>query len=61
LDSVAFARRLAAARALAALAAGANNIVCCAGRACLISVTQATLSPTEEADAPISFRLAQGA
>jgi hypothetical protein len=40
---------------------GTNNIVCGAGQACLISVTQATLSPTEEADAPISFRLAQGA
>jgi hypothetical protein len=34
---------------------GANNIVCGAAQACLISVTQATLSPTEEADAPISF------
>ena len=40
---------------------GANKIVCGAAQACLISVTQATLSPTEEADAPISFRLAQGA
>jgi len=40
---------------------GTNNIVCSAAQACLISVTQATLSPTEEADAPISFRLAQGA
>src|SRR5262245_18056821 len=39
---------------------GANKIVCGAAQACLISVTQATLSPTEEADAPISFRLAQG-
>jgi len=39
---------------------GANNIVCDTAQACLISVTQATLSPTEEADAPISFRLARG-
>jgi hypothetical protein len=35
---------------------GANNIVCGPAQACLISVTQATLSPTEEADTPISFR-----
>lgn len=35
---------------------GANNIVCGAKVHCLISVTQATLSPTEEADADISFR-----
>jgi hypothetical protein len=35
---------------------GANNIVCGAAQACLISVTQAALSPTEEADTPISFR-----
>lgn len=34
---------------------GANNIVCGPARTCLISVTQATPSPTEEADAPISF------
>jgi hypothetical protein len=40
---------------------GANKILCGAAQACLISVTQATLSPTEEADAPISFRLARGA
>ena len=35
---------------------GANAIVCSAAQPCLVSVTQATLSPTEEADAPISFR-----
>jgi hypothetical protein len=34
---------------------GANNIVCGPAQACLISVTQATPSPTQEADAPISF------
>ena len=34
---------------------GANKIVCGAVQACLISVTQASLKPTEEADAPISF------
>ncbi len=34
---------------------GANNIVCGASQACLVSVTQATLTPTREADAPISF------
>jgi hypothetical protein len=34
---------------------GANGIVCSARQACLISVTQATLSPTEEADQPIVF------
>ena len=34
---------------------GANNIICGPGQACLISVTQATPSPTQEADAPISF------
>jgi len=34
---------------------GANKIVCGPAQACLISVTQATLSPTQEADAPISF------
>jgi len=36
---------------------GANNIVCGPARACLISVTQATPSPTEEADTPITFGL----
>jgi hypothetical protein len=34
---------------------GANKIVCSAKQPCLISVTQASLTPTEEADAPISF------
>lgn len=34
---------------------GANKIVCSTTQACLVSVTQATLSPTQEADAPISF------
>lgn len=34
---------------------GANNIVCSATQACLVSVTQASLSPTQEADAEISF------
>jgi hypothetical protein len=34
---------------------GANNIVCRPAQACLISVTQATPSPTHEADVPISF------
>ena len=37
---------------------GANQIVCGPQQACLISVTQATLSPTEEADTPVSFRYA---
>ena len=34
---------------------GSNGIVCGAKLHCLISVTQATLNPAEEADAPISF------
>ena len=34
---------------------GGNKIVCSARQACLISVTQASLSPTEEADRSISF------
>jgi hypothetical protein len=34
---------------------GSNGIVCSAKLHCLISVTQATLNPAEEADAPISF------
>ena len=34
---------------------GANNIVCGPAQGCLVSVTQATPSPTQEADAPISF------
>ena len=34
---------------------GASRDVCSAKLHCLISVTQASLNPTEEADAPISF------
>jgi len=34
---------------------GGNNIVCGPKQRCLISVTQATLTPTEEADVPIQF------
>lgn len=34
---------------------GSNRIVCGQPHPCLISVTQATLSPTEEADARITF------
>ena len=34
---------------------GANNIVCGPAQACLISVTQATPSPTQETDATITF------
>lgn len=34
---------------------GGNQIVCSQTQKCLISVTQASLSPSEEADAPISF------
>ncbi len=36
---------------------GTNKIVCGPAQACLISVTQATPSPTQEADAPITFGL----
>ena len=36
---------------------GANNIVCGPAQACLISVTQATPSPTQEADTSIAFGL----
>jgi len=36
---------------------GASNIVCGPAQACLISVTQATPSPTQEADTPITFGL----
>ena len=36
---------------------GANKIVCGPAQACLISVTQATPAPTQEADAPITFGL----
>jgi hypothetical protein len=34
---------------------GSAGIVCSAAQACLVSVTQASLNPSEEADAPISF------
>lgn len=34
---------------------GANKITCSATQHCLVSVTQATLSPTEEANAAITF------
>jgi hypothetical protein len=34
---------------------GANGVVCSAKQRCLISVTQASLNPAEEADAPIRF------
>lgn len=34
---------------------GGNQIVCSATQPCLISVTQASLNPTEEADAEIAF------
>jgi Neocarzinostatin family len=36
---------------------GTNKIVCGPAQACLISVTQATLTPTQEADTPITFGL----
>ena len=34
---------------------GANNIVCSKQQHCLVSVTQASLSPTEEVDARVEF------
>ena len=34
---------------------GANKIVCGGQQRCLVSVTQASLSPSEEADTPIGF------
>lgn len=34
---------------------GANRVVCSGHTKCLVSVTQASLKPTEEADAPITF------
>jgi hypothetical protein len=34
---------------------GANNIVCSATLACLVSVSQASPSPTEEADVTLQF------
>ena len=36
---------------------GTNKIVCGPAQACLLSVTQATLTPTQEADTPITFGL----
>jgi hypothetical protein len=35
---------------------GSNQIVCGPTQSCLVSITQATVSPTEEADAVITFR-----
>ena len=35
---------------------GSNHITCARPSSCLVSVTQATLSPSEEADAAIAFR-----
>lgn len=35
---------------------GNPPVLCSKAHPCLVSVTEATLSPTEEADAPISFR-----
>ncbi|HJQ02320.1 MAG TPA: neocarzinostatin apoprotein domain-containing protein [Jatrophihabitans sp.] len=34
---------------------GGNNIVCSAKQPCLVSVTQASLTPSQEADVPIAF------
>jgi hypothetical protein len=34
---------------------GANHIVCGSSQSCLVSVNPATINPTQEADAPISF------
>ena len=34
---------------------GANHIVCSSTQSCLVSVSPATPSPSQEADAPISF------
>ena len=34
---------------------GANHIVCSSTQSCLVSVNPATPSPTQEADAPITF------
>jgi hypothetical protein len=47
--------RVSATLAVARGPFGANNVVCNAKQSCLISVTQASLNPTEEADAEISF------
>lgn len=35
---------------------GANNITCGPAQGCLISVTQPSPSPTEQANAPVKFR-----
>lgn len=35
---------------------GANNIVCTAAQPCLLSVSQATLAPTEEASVSLTFK-----
>jgi hypothetical protein len=35
---------------------GSNNVVCGPNQACLVSVSQASPSPTQEADTQISFR-----
>lgn len=35
---------------------GTNHITCGPGQACLVSVSQATATPTQEADAPITFK-----
>ena len=35
---------------------GGNHVVCGTKQSCLISVTQPVPAPTEEADAPITFR-----
>ena len=34
---------------------GTNRVMCTTQHSCLISITQASLHPTEEADAPITF------
>jgi hypothetical protein len=34
---------------------GANGVVCSATQPCLVSVTEASFTPSQEADAPISF------
>lgn len=35
---------------------GANKIVCSAAQPCLLSISQATLAPTEEASVPLTFK-----
>ena len=39
---------------------GGNQVTCGKLQPCLVSVTQASLSPTEEADAPIEFTAGSG-